>query len=194
METVSSETTETSTETRQFKSRPNDRPGFVFPKWFPKVPVTQNRHDRLNVRGYQHVLPEQGVNYFTPEMAQDNFWALSDPPCREGGQSSHWQRSPNSRESQDVDHNLSSRSPDSRDNDLSSDMMPESQIRNLHKLCIGIAIYNEDPFELRRTLVSIADEAARLAAIAETNVVLVTDGNEPMNKETRLYLKRIFCN
>lgn len=65
---------------------------------------------------------------------------------------------------------------------------------NLPSLIIGISLYNEEPEELRRVLVSIADQVAEMRELVTCNVVIVSDGYTQMNPRTRIYLSTLFCN
>lgn len=65
---------------------------------------------------------------------------------------------------------------------------------NLPPLVIGIALYNEEPEELRRVLVSLADQVEEMKELVSCHVVLVSDGHKQMNPRTKTYLKALFCN
>jgi len=66
--------------------------------------------------------------------------------------------------------------------------------KDLPSLAIGIAMYNESPEELRRVLVSLADQIEEMKDIVSCNVILVSDGHMQMDPRTRIYLKALFCN
>lgn len=65
-----------------------------------------------------------------------------------------------------------------------------------HKqLIIGMAFYNEEPTELRRTLVSLADQVKELeeTGLIKCKVVIVSDGHAQMHGDTKKYLKALFA-
>jgi len=66
--------------------------------------------------------------------------------------------------------------------------------KNLPSLIIGVSLYNEEPEELRRVLVSLADQVDEMREIVSCNVVIVSDGYSQMNPRTRMYLSALFCN
>lgn len=77
-------------------------------------------------------------------------------------------------------------------------------------LCIGMSFYNEDPQEIRRTLVSLSDQVKEIDPTAICHVVMVSDGHAQMHPETKKlvifkslypikcfsnrYLRALFCN
>ncbi|ARF09660.1 glycosyltransferase [Indivirus ILV1] len=69
----------------------------------------------------------------------------------------------------------------------------QSDERDLPILIIGVCFYNETAVELRRTLVSLADQVAELQNFAICQVVFVSDGHRQMAKDTKEFFKHIFC-
>ncbi len=65
--------------------------------------------------------------------------------------------------------------------------------RDLPILIIGVCFYNENAIELRRTLVSLADQVAELQGHAICQVVFVSDGHRQMASDTKEFFKHIFC-
>ncbi len=65
--------------------------------------------------------------------------------------------------------------------------------RDLPILIIGICFYNESAVELRRTLVSLADQVTELQDHAICQVVFVSDGHRQMSNDTKELFKHIFC-
>lgn len=61
-------------------------------------------------------------------------------------------------------------------------------------LIIGLAFYNEEPEELRRTLVSLSDQVSAISDKVDVRVVMVSDGHTQMDTRTRKYLRRLFSN
>ena len=59
-------------------------------------------------------------------------------------------------------------------------------------LIIGITFYNENAFDLRRILVSLADQISSFNNIY-CQIVLVGDGYKQMAFDTKEYLRQIFC-
>jgi hypothetical protein len=57
-----------------------------------------------------------------------------------------------------------------------------------------MSFYNEEPYEIRRTLVSLADQVKEIDPIAICHVVMVSDGHSQMHPDTKKYLKALFCN
>jgi hypothetical protein len=63
-----------------------------------------------------------------------------------------------------------------------------------HRLVIGIAMYNEGPNELKRTLTSLAEQQVDLEKSGIfSQALLVMDGFEQMDAATAIYLESIFC-
>jgi cellulose synthase/poly-beta-1,6-N-acetylglucosamine synthase-like glycosyltransferase len=65
--------------------------------------------------------------------------------------------------------------------------------RDLPTLIIGVAFYNENAIELRRTLVSLADQVSELKDIAICQVLFVSDGHRQMRHDTKEFFRHIFC-
>ncbi len=65
--------------------------------------------------------------------------------------------------------------------------------RDLPILIIGICFYNENAVELRRTLVSLADQVTELQDHAICQAVFVSDGHRQMSNDTKELFKHIFC-
>ena len=65
--------------------------------------------------------------------------------------------------------------------------------RNLPIIVIGICFYNENAMELRRTLVSLADQVKSLENKAICQVVFVSDGHQQMSNDAKEYFRHIFC-
>ena len=63
---------------------------------------------------------------------------------------------------------------------------------NYPVLIIGITFYNENAFDLRRILVSLADQISSFNNIY-CQIVLVGDGYKQMAFDTKEYLRQIFC-
>lgn len=63
-------------------------------------------------------------------------------------------------------------------------------------LIIGVCFYNEEPEELRRTLVSIADQVFPYYEneSVDVKVIVCSDGHTQMHSKTRKYLRRLFAN
>lgn len=58
---------------------------------------------------------------------------------------------------------------------------------------IGVCFYNEEPEELRRTLVSISDQVKCLDGLVDVQVIVVSDGHRQMDVRTKKYLRRLFA-
>jgi cellulose synthase/poly-beta-1,6-N-acetylglucosamine synthase-like glycosyltransferase len=65
--------------------------------------------------------------------------------------------------------------------------------RDLPIVIIGICFYNESAVELRRTLVSLADQVTELKDHAICQVLFVSDGHRQMSNDTKELFKHIFC-
>lgn len=89
------------------------------------------------------------------------------------------------RETQDNCWGLSE-TPFTNHNLFSTNLMPA--------LTIGMAFYNEEPHELRRTLVSLVDQTRELEDLAQSRVLIVSDGHKQMHHDTKIYLRTLFCN
>ena len=77
--------------------------------------------------------------------------------------------------------------------DIDQNNTLQSDERELPILIIGVAFYNETAVELRRTLVSLADQVQELEGKAICQVVFVSDGHRQMADTTKEYFKHIFC-
>lgn len=65
--------------------------------------------------------------------------------------------------------------------------------RDLPTLIIGVAFYNENAIELRRTLVSLADQVEELKDVAICQVLFVSDGHRQMTNDSKEFFRHIFC-
>lgn len=131
----------------------------TLPVWYPVTGRVKAAHGktRLNIRGFQHSLPQTAVDYYSTRAPIDKYWSLTEEYPR-----------------------------------AIEPVMNEP--KTVPVLCIGMAFYNEDPLELRRTLVSLSDQVKEMQAICDTRVVIVSDGHAQMHKETKKYLRSLFCN
>lgn len=68
-----------------------------------------------------------------------------------------------------------------------------SVMTNLPTISIGISFYDEDAYDFRRVLVSLADQIHELINKAECHILLVGDGFLQMSKSACEYLQLIFC-
>ena len=76
---------------------------------------------------------------------------------------------------------------------LNNNNILETDDRDLPILIVGIAFYNENAIELRRTLVSLSEQVEELQGHAIVQVVLVSDGHRQMHSTTKEYFRHIFC-
>jgi cellulose synthase/poly-beta-1,6-N-acetylglucosamine synthase-like glycosyltransferase len=67
------------------------------------------------------------------------------------------------------------------------------KVQDRKTLAVGIAFYNEGPEELRRTLACLANQNREIKDLVDMHVVLVGDGVLPMNQDTEIYLRYLFC-
>ncbi len=75
---------------------------------------------------------------------------------------------------------------------LRSEERPLGQSNTKPLLLIGMAFYNEEPIELRRTLASLVEQVADMESMVETQVVVVSDGHAQMHPDTKKYLRALF--
>ncbi|AYV77169.1 MAG: glycosyltransferase [Barrevirus sp.] len=78
------------------------------------------------------------------------------------------------------------------DNDNTLQLVEEIN-KDLPILIIGVCFYNENMFELRRTLVSLSQQIEELEGVANCQVLFVSDGHKQMSSDTKEYFKHIFC-
>lgn len=69
----------------------------------------------------------------------------------------------------------------------------EADNKNLPVLIIGVSFYDEDAYELRRILTSLADQISDLNGKIICRILLVGDGFSQMSHSAQEYLRLIFC-
>lgn len=147
--------------------------------WIPEIRQDQealNEHSvsprtgqstRLNINGFRAQLPHEGIEFFTSVAPIDNHCGLTVDKQQQ--QSYHHPPPPAQIPIKGIE---------------------EQSVKPL--LVIGMAFYNEEPEELRRTLVSLSDQVEELKHIVDCRIVIVSDGHFQMHGRTKAYLRALF--
>lgn len=142
------------------------------------IPLIKQNGITLNIRGYTDIIP-QGDQYFTTSFPEDGVCGLS-----------HLINLEKKIGVKNLERVISQKKfsqitkQDYKFTPVNSDKA---------QLCIGIALYNEPPEELRRVLVSLADRVVEMKDSVDCQVILVSDGHTQMHPKTRIYLKALLC-
>jgi cellulose synthase/poly-beta-1,6-N-acetylglucosamine synthase-like glycosyltransferase len=146
------------------------------PEWYPKIQQNSQSTSasRLCLHGFKTSQPDiENISFFTTRNPVDGVCGLRNGPMKIP---------------------IFSIPPSA--NYSSGETATGNNQSGLKKplLVVGLAFYNEEPEELRRTLVSLADQVAVMNDIVDVRVVMVSDGHTQMDSRTRKYLRRLFSN
>ena len=153
------------------------------PPYIPSIVLGEKC--RLNIRGFTELLPT-GKTYFRTDIPKDGVCGLTE-----------FIEINSKVKRKDLDRIISRRNLErciSKRDFKCENISFHEEGNDLPNLLIAVAFYNEEPEELRRILVSLADSVKEMEKIVNCTVLLTSDGHTPMNPRTRIYLKALFCN
>ena len=152
------------------------------------IPFIVNKSG-LNIRGFTDAIP-CGKNYFRTDFPSDDCCGLSDLiEVSKSVPKSQIERTLSRKNF----HKKERHRTEHHSKEESTNFHYIENQENIPVLCIGVALYNEPPEELRRVLVSLADQVKEMKDTCHCQVILVSDGHAQMHKKTQIYLKTLFC-